>query len=170
MAQLTHITPGPPLVLRRITPGDKAALTEGLRRLSPDSVHQRFLTSKPRFSRAELRYLTEVDFCDHYALVAEPASAPGIVVGVGRWVRDAERPDTAEVAIVVADELHGQGVGTRLGQALAHAARERGITRFTATMLPDNAAAHRLFARITSHLEVRHGHGVDELAAVLLAA
>jgi RimJ/RimL family protein N-acetyltransferase len=162
--------PDPSLTLRAIHPRDKAALADGLLRLSRDSVYQRFLTSKYRFSQAELRYLTEVDFTDHYALVATPPGAPDLVLAAGRWVRDAERRDSAEVAVVVADHLQGRGVGTRLGEALAAAARARGVTRFTATMLPDNVAAHRLLSRITSHLEVRHDHGVDELAAVLLAA
>ncbi|HEU4974458.1 MAG TPA: GNAT family N-acetyltransferase [Baekduia sp.] len=162
--------PTPPLALRPIRPGDKAALAAGLTRLSRDSAYQRFLSPKPRFSASELRYLSEVDFVDHYALVATPVDAPGHVLAVGRWVRHADRPDSAEIAIVVADHLQGRGVGTRVGEALAAAARERGITRFTATMLPENRAARRLLARLTSSLHVRHDHGVDELAAVLLAA
>ena len=42
-----------------------------------ESVQRRFLTPKRSFSRAELRYLTEVDGRDHVALVAEyPGWAP----------------------------------------------------------------------------------------------
>ena len=46
-------------------------LEDGLRQLSDESVHRRFLTPKRGFSRTELRYLTEVDGRDHVALVAE---------------------------------------------------------------------------------------------------
>ena len=91
-------------------------------------------------------------------------------MGVGRWVRDLEVPSDAEIAIVIADDLQGRGVGTALGAALADAALERGIVRFTASMLPSNHAAHRLFAKISSQLEVTHGRGVDELVAPLVAA
>src|SRR3954447_12197729 len=161
----------PELLLRRITPEDKDALVAGLGRLSDRSVYQRFLSPKPRLSSSELRYLTEVDFVDHYALVAVLAQAPDVVVGVGRWGRSAEAPGDAEIAIVIADDLQGRGVGTALGRALADAATQRGITRFTATMLPSNRAAHRLFARLSHQLETRrHAGGVDELSAPLAAA
>ncbi len=62
-----------PVALRRIRPEDKELLAAGLRRASPESVHLRFLGPKPRFTSRELRYLTEVDFSSHYALVAAPA-------------------------------------------------------------------------------------------------
>jgi RimJ/RimL family protein N-acetyltransferase len=160
----------PEILLRRITPEDKDALVAGLGRLSERSVYQRFLAPKPRLSTTELRYLTEVDFVDHYALVAVLARSPEVVVGVGRWVRSAETPSDAEIAVVVADDLQGRGVGTQLGRALAAAARARGIERFTASMLPTNHAAHRLFAKITSQLQTVHHQGVDELVAPLTSA
>ena len=160
----------PELQLRRITPADKDALVAGLGRLSERSVYQRFLSPKPRLTSSELRYLTEVDFVDHYALVAVLARSPDVVVGVGRWVRSADVPTDAEIAIVIADDLQGRGVGTELGRALADAARERGIERFTASMLPTNVAAHRLFAKIATQLQWTREHGVDEMVAPLIAA
>jgi RimJ/RimL family protein N-acetyltransferase len=160
----------PEIALRRIAPADKDALVAGLGRLSERSVYQRFLSPKPKLTASELRYLTEVDFSDHYALVAVLAGAPGVVVGVGRWVRDPASPSDAEIAIVIADDLQGRGVGTALGSALADAAVARGVERFTASMLPSNAAAHRLFAKISSRLEITHGRGVDELVAPLVVA
>jgi len=160
----------PELALRRIEPEDKDALVAGLGRLSDRSVYQRFLSPKPRLTSSELKYLTEVDFDDHYALVAVLARAPSVIVGVGRWVRDAGAPSDAEIAIVIADDLQGLGVGTALGIALADAATARGITRFTASMLPENLAAHRLFKKISSQMRVTYAHGVDEMVAPLVAA
>jgi RimJ/RimL family protein N-acetyltransferase len=160
----------PELEIRRIRPDDKDALVAGLGRLSERSVYQRFLAPKPRLTASELRYLTEVDFEDHHALVAVLARSPDVLVGVGRWVRDAEDPGSAEVAIVIADDLQGRGVGTRLGRALADAARERGVTRFTATILPGNRAAHRLLAKLTTHLHQTFDDGVDEVVGGLAAA
>jgi GNAT superfamily N-acetyltransferase len=160
----------PEIQLRPIRPEDKDALVAGLGHLSERSVYQRFLAPKPRLNSSELRYLTEVDFVDHYALVAVLARSPEVVVGVGRWVRSTESAADAEIAIVVADDLQGRGVGTQLGQALAEAARARGIERFTASMLPSNQAAHRLFAKISSQLQTVHHQGIDELVAPLTAA
>jgi RimJ/RimL family protein N-acetyltransferase len=160
----------PELLLRRIAPEDKDALVAGLGHLSERSVYQRFLSPKPRLTSSELRYLTEVDFVDHHALVAVLAKSPSVIVGVGRWVRSTDEPTDAEIAIVIADDLQGRGVGTLLGRALADTAQARGIERFTASMLPSNQAAHRLFAKISSRLELTHHQGVDEIVAPLTVA
>jgi RimJ/RimL family protein N-acetyltransferase len=153
------------VVIRPIRPDDKPLLSDGLRRLSDESVHRRFLTPKRSFSGSELRYLTEINAVDHVALVAEdPADPTRHLIAVGRFVRLTDDPDAAEVAITVADNWQGRGLGSLVGAHLAHAARNRGIKRFTATMAADNRAAHRLMARLTSHLQQRHaGGGVDEL-------
>jgi RimJ/RimL family protein N-acetyltransferase len=161
----------PELLIRPIRPDDKDALVAGLGRLSERSVYQRFLSPKPKLTASELRYLTEVDFADHYALVAVLARRPEVIVAVGRWVRDTDDPSSAEVAIVVADDLQSRGVGTTLGRWLARTAVERDVARFTATMLPSNQAAHRLFAKISEQLDTtRRLGGVDELTAPLAAA
>ena len=160
-------------------------LEDGLRHLSDESVQRRFLTLKRKFSRSELRYLTEVNGRDHVALVAEypgdarpeaPGSAgcagDGIhrLIAVARFVRLADDPTAAEAAIVVADDWQRRGVGSQLAEQLADEARRLGIRRFTATMASDNVAAHRLMRRLTNHLE-RHdaGHGVSELVLDLAA-
>ena len=152
-------------MVRPIRAEDKPLLSDALRRLSDESVQRRFLTPKHSFSGSELRYLTEVNAVDHVALVAEdPADPARGLIAVGRFVRLADDPDAAEVAITVADDWQGRGLGSLVGNHLAHAARNRAIRRFTATMAADNRAAHRLMARLTSRLQQRHaGGGVDEL-------
>jgi GNAT superfamily N-acetyltransferase len=160
---------GTALVVRRIRPEDKPLLADALGRMSDESVRGRFLAPKPRFTSRELRYLTEVDFCDHFAVVATLRDRPGVVAGVARWIRDADDPSQAEAAITVADHLQGRGLGSQLGRAIADAARVRGVRRFTATMLSDNAASHRLFASISARLEVHHAGMTDELVAELAA-
>jgi GNAT superfamily N-acetyltransferase len=160
---------GTEVVIRPIRPGDKAMLARGMAALSPRSARLRFLAPKDHLTLSELRYLTEVDDIDHYALVAVLAEDPSRLAGVGRWVRDAERPADAEVAVVVADCLQGEGLGTALGEALADGARTRGIARFTALMLPENTAAQRLFAHISGRLSTRVEGGTYELVADLAA-
>ena len=166
---LTRIKNGTAVAVREIQPEDKARLTAAMAHVSDASLRQRFLTAKPRLTGADLRYLTEVDMLDHYALVAVLAGRPDAIIGVARWIRDPEHQDAAEAAVLVGDAFHGQGLGTLLGLAIADAARERGVVRFTATMLEDNAAAHRLFERISERLVVRHDGVLDELVAELAA-
>jgi RimJ/RimL family protein N-acetyltransferase len=168
---LRRLPDGAPILIRPIRADDKRMLENGLRHLSPQSVQRRFLTPKRSFSRAELRYLTEVDGRDHVALVAEyPGDPVRRLIAAARFVRLHDDPEAAEVAIVVADDWQRRGVGSLLSQQLAARARARGIRRFTATMSSDNVAAHRLMARLTRHLEENHtGGGVSEVVLELAA-
>jgi GNAT superfamily N-acetyltransferase len=167
---IRQLPDGTCVTVRPIRPDDKALLVNGLEELSELSVHRRFLSPKPSFTKAELRYLTEVDGNDHVAFVAQRPGDYTRMLGVGRWVRLAEDREAAEAAIVVADDWHGRGVGTLLSHELADAARERGIRRFTATMLADNAPAQRLMEKLTRRLDRRSGgQGVSELVVDLAA-
>ena len=161
----------PLLVVRPIRADDKHLLELGLSQLSDQSVYLRFLSAKRSFSRAELRYLTEVDGEDHVALVIEdPAQPVRRLIGVGRFVRLADDPQAAEVAITVGDDWQRRGVGSLLSRELAARAQELGIRRFTATMASDNVPAHRLMGRIDRQLSQRYaGAGVDELVMDLAA-
>ena len=144
---------GTRVLIRPIEPGDKEKLATGLHRLSRESIRKRFLAAKPRFTAAELRYLTEVDGVNHIALVAVLESDPDVLVAVARCVRLPDRHDTAEMAIVVGDPWQSQGLGRALANALADAARAAGIRRFAATMLGDNEAARRLMRTFALRLE-----------------
>jgi GNAT superfamily N-acetyltransferase len=164
---IVRLDNGVDVVVRRIRPSDKPLLAEGIARLSPRSARFRFLAPKNRLTRAELRYLTEIDFVDHYALIAVRADDPRHGVGVGRWVRDAEHPEVAELAIVVEDELQRRGLGTAIVLELAAAARERGIGHFTGIALTENVAAQRLFARLAPEPVVRVDGATYELSVEL---
>ena len=154
-------------VLRPIRPSDKRLLERGMAHLSPESARLRFLVPKDHLTLAELRYLTEIDYLHHYALVAVDRSDPTKLIGVGRFIRDPARPFAAECAIAVGDRYQRQGVGTAIGEALADAARVRGVSEFTATMLAENVAAQRLFARLSVRVNSEVEHGVREFVADL---
>jgi RimJ/RimL family protein N-acetyltransferase len=153
--------------LRFIEPGDKPMLLASVHRLSPESRRQRFLAPKRTLSPEELRHLTEVDGHDHVAIVAVLDDEPSTLVGVARYVRDGDRPREADVAFVVADELHRRGLGRTLGHALADVARANGVRRFTATLLGTNVAAERLLASIGRRVSTEYVSGVADLSAEL---
>jgi RimJ/RimL family protein N-acetyltransferase len=122
--------------MRPIAPEDKALLQAAIGRLSAESAYRRFLASKPRLSQAELRHLTEVDGRDHIALIV--LDDDGDIVAVGRLVRSVSEPDTAELAVVVADCWQRRGIAGALASELT---RRMGVERVTGTMLADNRAA-----------------------------
>jgi RimJ/RimL family protein N-acetyltransferase len=156
------------VVIRPVEPGDSPRLAAALARLSRESARRRFLAAKPALSRAELRYLTEIDGVAHLALVAVLAADQEQIVGVARCVRQSPGAETAEFAIVVGDALQGQGLGTVLARALANAARRVGIRRFSATALADSVAVERLLGAFAERVEhFPASGGVRELLAEL---
>src|SRR5450755_2389624 len=67
-----------------------------------------------------------------------PDAETGEGIGVARYVRHANRPDTAEVAVTVLDDWHRRGLGTLLLEVTGARARKDGITNFSGLMLASN--------------------------------
>jgi RimJ/RimL family protein N-acetyltransferase len=132
--------------LRPLARGDESSLLEIFAGLGPRSRRLRFLTPKPRLTPAELRRLADVDQHDHVAILASSA-ASGRPVGVGRFVREPEDGESADVALAVVDAWQSRGVGTLLAQELSARALMVGVRRFTLAMEPGNEAVLRLLER-----------------------
>src|SRR3954453_17911418 len=115
---LVRLEDGTAFLVRPIEATDKAMLAAGRTRLSETSRQRRFLGPKPKLTAAELRYLTEVDGHDHYAVVVAIPDT-GDIVASARWVRLKTDTDTAEAAVVVCDALQNKGLGKQLAQMLA---------------------------------------------------
>jgi acyl-CoA synthetase (NDP forming)/RimJ/RimL family protein N-acetyltransferase len=126
--------------LRPIQPDDAPHLAAFHSRLSPETVYYRFFAPYPALSKRDLERFTNVDHHDRVALVATIAEQ---IIGVVRYERIAV--DEAEVAFVIEDAHQGRGLGTIFLEHIAQAARERGIRRFTAEVLPDNARMLEVF-------------------------
>lgn len=127
--------------LRAISPADGAALRVFHASLSDHTVYLRFFTTKRTLSDADVEYFTGVDHHDRVALVA---LADSTLIGVCRY--DSLGTGSAEVAFVIRDDMQGLGLGSLMLQQLAAAARERGVTRFIAEVLPENIAMLATFA------------------------
>jgi acyl-CoA synthetase (NDP forming)/GNAT superfamily N-acetyltransferase len=120
--------------VRPIHPDDGGRLVALHGRLSRESVYFRYFAPRLRLTEREVHHLTYVDYERRMALVALLGDD---LVGVARYDRSPDRGD-AEVAFEVDDAHQGRGVATVLLEHLAAAAREAGITGFTATVLPEN--------------------------------
>jgi RimJ/RimL family protein N-acetyltransferase len=173
--ELVHLPSGRIIRIRPLGAEDGPRLEAAYDHLSAETKFRRFLGLKPHLTPREVRYLTDVDGCNHVALIATPAENPNWILAVGRFVRLPEDPRAAEFAIVVGDPFQREGIATALLSRLADIAAEQGIERVTATMLADNVAAHRLMRRLAANgldvggvsvrlaMEERHTGSVDEL-------
>lgn len=128
--------------LRPIRPEDAAALQAFHAGQSQASIYMRFFSFKPKLSGKEVRRFTEVDHVNRVAFVI---TIGGEIMGVGRYDR-LDDPTEAEVAFNISDKHQGRGIGSILLEHLAVAARENGIRRFTAEVLPENRKMLMVFA------------------------
>jgi protein lysine acetyltransferase len=133
---------GTELFLRPVLPGDAERVGRGRVEFSPETLYRRFFSGGAP-TAAQLTYLCEVDYVDHFVWVVTDG-VDGPVVADARFVRDKDDPASAEIALTVADAYQGRGIGTLLLGALAAAARVDGIKRFHALGLSDNVAVRAL--------------------------
>ena len=84
-------------------------------------------------------------------------------MGIARYVRDPGDPEAAEIAVTIADDWQGRGLGTELLTQLSDRARQAGISRFTATTAYGNAAMARLLQNMGAEL-AGYGPGTVDYA------
>jgi GNAT superfamily N-acetyltransferase len=115
---------------------------------------------------------------DHDAIVAvDPRSGEGL--GVARYARNPDRPDSAEAAVAVIDAWRGRGLGGLLLRRLCRRAAGNGVRTFTASLLTGNRSMLALFERLGSvktrasdggEMEIDVELPVDDVAVLLRAA
>jgi RimJ/RimL family protein N-acetyltransferase len=126
---------GERVLVRPIRPADADQLAGLHARLSRDSIYWRYFGFKSALSPAELRRFTGIAEEWRFALVG--VRSTGQLAGVTRYEGQAGRTD-AEIALIVDDALHHQGLGTRLLRRLVDVAVMSGMTSLTAEVLASN--------------------------------
>ncbi|HET8971075.1 MAG TPA: GNAT family N-acetyltransferase [Candidatus Nanopelagicales bacterium] len=119
--------------VRPIRPDDADELVRFHESLSEETIYYRFFAPYPHLTKRDIRRFTQVDNLDRVALVATVGER---FVAVGRY--DVVAPGTAELAFTVHDRHQGRGLGSVLLEHLAAVARESGLCRFVAEVLPSN--------------------------------
>ncbi len=156
---------GSTVSLRRTEEGDVEALLQFFKALSPQSLSYRFLCL-PSLTAAGVRKLATLRGTEGVSLVVESG---GRIVAFAGLYRDPDAADRAEVAFAVGEAVQGHGIGTRLLERLADAAREQGIETFEAYVLSDNRRMLDVFRDsgfvVTTELEGGVWHVVLSLAA-----
>jgi len=132
------------LLLRPIKPEDAPLFDRLFSTLSPASIYFRFFSPLKRISPEMLARFTQIDYGRDMALVAISESGQTEeMLGAARLIREPSLTK-AEFSIMVADALHGQGIGAALLQKLITSARTLGIKTLVGYVLPDNTQMLRL--------------------------
>ncbi|MDG9717613.1 bifunctional GNAT family N-acetyltransferase/acetate--CoA ligase family protein [Streptomyces sp. DH24] len=134
--------------IRPITVDDAERLVSFYEQVSDESKYYRFFAPYPRLSAKDVHRFTHHDFVDRVGLAA---TVGGEFIATVRYDRigadgtPASVSDEAEVAFLVQDAHQGRGVASALLEHIAAVARERGIRRFAAEVLPANSKMIKVF-------------------------
>ncbi|MFI5982661.1 GNAT family N-acetyltransferase [Streptomyces sp. NPDC051555] len=138
--------------IRPITTEDADRLVSFYEQVSDESKYYRFFAPHPRLSAKDVHRFTHHDYVDRVGLAA---TIGGEFIGtvrfdrIGSDGRPASGPaDEAEVAFLVQDAHQGRGVASALLEHIGAVARERGIRRFAAEVLPANVKMIKVFKEV----------------------
>jgi 4-oxalocrotonate tautomerase family enzyme len=135
---------GSEVSIRPIQPGAERVLIQAFKRLSPESVYQRFFSPLRELPAYLVRHLANVDYVKRLALIAEsPVDGKADPVGIARY--DATQdPGVVELALVVVDEWQRRGLGRILLRSIMSAAAGNGFHCFRGNVLWENHAMLQL--------------------------
>jgi acetyltransferase len=150
---------GERVVIRPILPQDEDLTTAFFGGLSAAGRQQRFLSAMRSLPPGLVKRLTQVDYTEHLALVAEVfRDGRETVIAEARYARGADRSE-AEFAVSVAEPWQGLGLARLLLGKLSERAALSGVRRLVGETLATNERMLNLARSagfvITRSLEVR---------------
>jgi len=136
---------GTEIFFRPIKPTDDQELSEMLYSLSDESVRKRYMTRTRSFPHRDVQQLTNIDYKNDLAIVGVVPSASGEkIVAIAQYFLD-PKIQSAEVAFIVQDEWQQKGMGTFMLDYITQIAKQRGVKRFYAKVLPNNKPMLAIF-------------------------
>lgn len=152
---------GSRLRLNELRSRDRELLKAFFAGCSPEAIRYRFLCSIKCPSDSLLAYLADADGSHHFALIVTQGQCDDEkIVAECRYVIFKDRPEAAEIALLVLDEMQGRGIATLLIHELMEIACSRGVTRFSADVLADNRAILSLLRKMVHPLSSTVNEGV----------
>jgi GNAT superfamily N-acetyltransferase len=155
-----------PIRLRPLAGAHREGLRALLDRCSAESLYERFLSHSPAAGPRHVESLFSEP--DVFTVVAQRRQFGGGLTGFGSLFPAGHR--AAEVALLVADDCQGQGIGTMLAEYLCGRATASGIQRLELTVLAHNHRVVKLFRRCAPAIEFDPPDAGTITATVRLAA
>ncbi|MCK2215917.1 GNAT family N-acetyltransferase [Actinomadura sp. ATCC 31491] len=137
--------------VRHLSPGDRQALHDLVTRSSERSAYLRFFTGGRNTAHRYMDRITGPGYRGH-ALVA---TVHGRLVAVAEYIPIDE--GSADLAILIDDEMHGHGLGTLMLEHVALDAAAHGVHELVADVLTENRPMIRVLRdlglEVTQHFE-----------------
>ncbi|MGF1495673.1 MAG: bifunctional acetate--CoA ligase family protein/GNAT family N-acetyltransferase [Elainellaceae cyanobacterium] len=143
---------GTPVNIRPISPEDEPLIVKFHETLSEESVYLRYahlIKLSRRVAHDRLTRICFIDYDRELALVADyhnPDTDEHEILGVARLSK-LHGHNEAEFAMLISDRCQRQGLGSELLRRLCDIARQEGLERVVAYILPDNSAMQKICER-----------------------
>jgi acyl-CoA synthetase (NDP forming)/RimJ/RimL family protein N-acetyltransferase len=144
---------GQSVTLRPIRAEDEPLMIKFHEGLSDRSVYLRYFQRVQLRTRTAHERLSRVCFLDYdreLALLAEhrdPQTTERKIIAIATLVKLQPR-GAGEVAVLISDDYHGQGLGTKLIARLVCFARDEGLQRVVASTMLENAGMCAIFQKL----------------------
>ncbi len=163
-----QLADGTEVAIRPIRPEDAVLTQEFVHNLSEESRYARFMNSVQELSESMLVRFTQIDYSREMALLAvTDEQDKEVELGVARFAINPDA-ESCEFALVVADSMHGKGLGSKLMIALMDAARSKGLKSMEGEVLKDNASMLKLMRRLGFSVETStEDDGIKSVCKIL---
>jgi acetyltransferase len=145
-------TTGKRVLARPLTHYDAPYLVDIFEHMSPESRYRRFQQTlenpNPKQVWEEAEKIAQMEDQGQGGLIAfwERPLQTNVPVAAARYVR--LDGDTAEIAMSVRDDMHGQGIGTWLLRLTIEEARTEGIQKLVGNALNSNTAVWQVLEKL----------------------
>ncbi len=151
------------ILLRPVKISDEPLLKEFFYSLSDNSMYKRFISTRKDMPHERLQDFAIIDYRkEMYILATTQEGKREKVLGLGQYWID-EYTHTGDIAFVVLDKYHRQGIGEELLTYLTLLAKKRGLLGFTAEVLVNNLPMQNLFKKAGFDITTRVDENLYEL-------
>jgi GNAT superfamily N-acetyltransferase len=158
------------VTIRALHADDRERVAKAIRELDRDSIYLRLFSYRNLLTEAALDRVMHFDPENEVVLIVTLGSGDDeVVIGSGRYIVGGgeQGKRSAEVAFMVEEDYHGQGIAGRLLKHLAGVARSQGIAAFDAIVLAENKAMLSVFARSGLTMRRRNEGGEVQVTMTL---
>lgn len=153
LIQNYQLTNGVNVTIRPIRPEDAVLEKDFHKRLSERTRYFRFMQALQELTPEMIVRFTQIDYDREMAFVAvtEDGKMPS-EMGVGRYLMNPDG-NSVEFALVVADDCHCLGIGTRIMKTLMQTAKSKGMSFFEGEVLVINKPMLSLVKKLGFSIE-----------------
>ena len=155
---------GKVVTFRPLSPKDDEKVLLFYQSLSRETVFFRFFSTKKTIKLRQIRKYTRIDYHKQIIIVVEYQD---IIIGLGHLIATEKDKKSAEMAVILTDAWHHQGIGTELLRYLIKIAREKNLTHLFGTIRRDNINILKTIEKLGFKTRKTYDHGDIEVEAYI---